>query len=217
MANLSPQPNKSQSIWQKLAGEVNGFSLEQIKIKRQNAVTWFQEFIKKHYNTNGRSPIQETFQNARFTKVHFFPEFGKLYTFKYDPKTKETLPFYDTFPLVFVLETYGNESFLGLNLHYLSHKDRLILFERMNDYKVVDRSSRYQNNTRLLINYDTLKKSPGRFPLHRACIRSYLTRNMRSNLIRIEEHDWITALFLPTERFEKRSKQLIQTESKKFI
>ena len=41
---------------------------------------------------------------------------GRMYTFFYDPKTKDELPYYDTFPVVLIIETTGN-GFTGLNLH----------------------------------------------------------------------------------------------------
>src|SRR4051812_17463081 len=37
---------------------------------------------------------------------------GKMYTFMYDPKTKEELPYYDIFPLIFPIEYYS-DSMLG--------------------------------------------------------------------------------------------------------
>jgi hypothetical protein len=43
---------------------------------------------------------------------------GKMYTFFYDPKHKETLPYYDLFPLIFVVGPAAG-GFLGINLHYL--------------------------------------------------------------------------------------------------
>ena len=43
---------------------------------------------------------------------------GSMYMFYYDPKHKETLPYYDSFPLAIVIERRPG-GFLGLNLHYL--------------------------------------------------------------------------------------------------
>lgn len=31
------------------------------------------------------------------------PSVGRMYHFRYDPKGKETLPYYDTFPLIFMV------------------------------------------------------------------------------------------------------------------
>jgi len=43
---------------------------------------------------------------------------GNMYMFFYDPKTKDTLPYYDAFPLVIPIEP-AEGGFYGLNLHYL--------------------------------------------------------------------------------------------------
>ena len=45
-------------------------------------------------------------------------EFGYMYAFKYDPKTKNDLPYYDTFPLIFPVRM-DSDGFLGINFHYL--------------------------------------------------------------------------------------------------
>jgi hypothetical protein len=42
---------------------------------------------------------------------------GRMYFYYYDPKTKDTLPYYDKFPLVIPIERYS-DGFLGLNLHF---------------------------------------------------------------------------------------------------
>ena len=44
--------------------------------------------------------------------------YGSMYNFQYDPKTKQTLPYYDRFPLSIILKP-AKGGFLGLNLHYL--------------------------------------------------------------------------------------------------
>ena len=43
---------------------------------------------------------------------------GSMQMFFYDPKTKDTLPYYDRFPLVVVVGP-AEKGFYGLNLHYL--------------------------------------------------------------------------------------------------
>src|SRR6056300_287940 len=43
---------------------------------------------------------------------------GSMQMFFYDPKTKDTLPYYDKFPLVVVVGP-AEGGFYGLNLHYL--------------------------------------------------------------------------------------------------
>ena len=55
---------------------------------------------------------------------------GKMYFFHYSPKLKDKLPYYDSFPLVIIIEMYG-DGFLGLNLHYLPLKMRMNLLGRV--------------------------------------------------------------------------------------
>ena len=43
---------------------------------------------------------------------------GNMYMFFYDPKTKDDLPYYDSFPLTVVVGPAPG-GFYGLNLHYL--------------------------------------------------------------------------------------------------
>jgi hypothetical protein len=43
---------------------------------------------------------------------------GEMYLFAYDPKTKEDLPYYDRFPLVFPFRKVKG-GFYGINMHYL--------------------------------------------------------------------------------------------------
>ena len=43
---------------------------------------------------------------------------GNMYMFFYDPKTKDTLPYYDSFPLIVVVGP-AEGGFYGINLHYL--------------------------------------------------------------------------------------------------
>ena len=67
-------------------------------------------------------------------KINQRPSGGRLNLFFYDPKFKEKLPYYDTFPLVLPFETIRG-GFLGINFHYLAPVVRfslLNIFSRKN-------------------------------------------------------------------------------------
>mgnify|MGYP003298565434 CR=1 FL=1 len=64
---------------------------------------------------------------------------GSMQMFFYDPKHKETLPYYDTFPVAFVLSMYDN-GFLGINLHYLPLRARATLLTRLFDNMMREKS-----------------------------------------------------------------------------
>lgn len=55
---------------------------------------------------------------------------GKLLVFRYMPKYKSVLPYYDTFPASVVIGRYS-DGFLGIATHYLPWSVRLNLAERM--------------------------------------------------------------------------------------
>jgi hypothetical protein len=44
---------------------------------------------------------------------------GNMYLFSYDPKHKDTLPYYDRFPLIFPINK-AKGGFLGITMHYLT-------------------------------------------------------------------------------------------------
>ena len=73
---------------------------------------------------------------------------GKMYFYFYDPKTKDSMPYYDRFPLVIPIERY-NDGFLGLNLHYIHPKYRMILLDKLSDTMSNDT---YDDKTKLKIN-----------------------------------------------------------------
>ena len=71
---------------------------------------------------------------------------GRMYFYFYDPKTKDTLPYYDKFPLVIPIERYP-DGFLGLNLHYQSiqmeSSNRILQRPRLGISSNYGKASRY--------------------------------------------------------------------------
>lgn len=69
---------------------------------------------------------------ARLTRTRFQP--GKIYVFKYDPKYKKELPWFDENPVVLAIEQINNND-LGINLNLLPvpFKEKLLdeLFTKM--------------------------------------------------------------------------------------
>ena len=57
---------------------------------------------------------------------------GKMYFYFYNPKLKDSLPYYDKFPLTIPMEQYQN-GFLGLNLHYIHPKQRITLLDKLSE------------------------------------------------------------------------------------
>lgn len=121
---------------------------------------------------------------------------GNLYMFFYDAKLKETLPYYDRFPLVFPYDTTNN-GFIGLNMHYLPYQLRIRLLDRLLDYST---NRKMDNTTRLKYSWATIR-SASKMALAKPCIKSYLSDHVQSQMLRIAPENWFTAMMLPVERF----------------
>ena len=133
---------------------------------------------------------------------------GKLYFFLYDPKTKEELPYYDKFPLVLVLEKY-DDGFLGLNLHYLPIKYRILFLRKLMQFAILDDEDDIK---RMRVTYDILNASR-RFREFKPCIKRYLFPHIKSRILAVQPNEWETAMYLPVHQFKGEKPQKIWKES----
>lgn len=162
---------------------------------------------KKIANINNPGAIANDMNAEKFRQTNQF-RLGGLYCFFYDPKTKDSLPYYDTFPLVLALERY-NDGFLGLNLHYLPLRYRLAFLSKLIDFASYDAKNDIQ---RLRITYDILSASK-RLKEFKPCIKKYLTGHIQSHILTIQPDEWDVAAFLPIQQFKKASASKVWQES----
>ena len=123
---------------------------------------------------------------------------GKMYLFVYDPKYKQRLPYYDTYPLIFPIEYYG-DSFLGLNLHYLPP---LVRGRFLNLLFPLLTNDKYDKTTKLQISYKILKGATYNSYM-KPCIKKYLFSHVRSRFLYISPDEWALSVMLPTQNFVK--------------
>lgn len=200
----------------KLTDLANKHTALNLKILSRESVDWLKENVRKLRNARSISNgiVQEPGRpTTRLTK-------GKLFFFKYDPKHAETLPYYDTFPLVIVLEQYTGESagFLGLNLHYLPIKMRAAFLDQLLSTAAFDKSGDVVKIN--MINHATAERTAyeilsttKKYRAFEPCLKRYLFSHMRSPLLQILPHEWETAVFLPVEQFQKVKQQSVQAKS----
>ena len=131
-----------------------------------------------------------------------------MYFFSYNPKWKDKLPWYDTFPLVFPIEKYP-DGFLGLNFHYLAPKHRAILMDQL---KAFANNKKYDETTRLRLTYNMLKGFT-KIKRARPTVHRYLSSKVNSKFVLVNADEWEVALFLPVERFKKASKKQVWAQS----
>ena len=144
-------------------------------------------------------------------ELAFKPRVGDMMMFVYDPKLKKELPYYDTFPLIFPIKKVKG-GFHGINMHYLPYRHRALLMDALMATQL--NNTKFDETTRMKISYDILK-SASKFKYYAPCYKHYLDKHVQSRFIWIPPTEWDFALFLPTERFKKQSKEQVWTESKK--
>ena len=137
---------------------------------------------------------------------------GEMYLFAYDPKTKEDLPYYDRFPLVFPFRKVKG-GFYGINMHYLPPLLRAKLMDAL--YDTIN-NDKMDETTRLRINYRILQ-SAAKFRFFEPCVKHYLNNHVKSRFLKVDSTQWDVALFLPLERFAKASKLKVYADSKNKI
>jgi hypothetical protein len=160
---------------QKLVGQLpSGFS----------ALQWLYNHVKDS-GMGGRKPT--------ITR----PLLGSLVAFEYDPKYKETLPYYDIFPMPVVVKLY-TDGFLGLNLHYIPPSARKKIIEIMFQAPM----SRSKTGDRLTQPLMPFKGSG--FPWQFAYKR-YLGNHITTQIVNIPEEEWLIATLLPLAEFKKKT------------
>ena len=184
-----------------------GLSYNEIQAHTAKSRKWYIEQLK---TLKLGAPSRLLRDRETIKKSRMMP--GRMFMFTYDPKTKDTLPFYDTFPLVMVVDkVQGHPGFYGLNFHYLEYRKRGILLEKLLTYKS---DNRFDEKTKLRLSYDLLK-SASKLREFKPCFKHYLPSQITSQLKLVPSEYWETVLFMPSERFQKESKKTVFADSRR--
>ena len=160
---------------------------------RDLSINWYK---KKVADLSNRISAARLMRDNKLKKA---PSFNKLHFFRYDPKLKATLPYYDTFPLVMPIQS-AKGGFLGINFHYLPIPLRMKLLETL------DRRG-FSGNYSKLKNIREVKPT----------IKHYLKRQFVSGFLELEEDDYAPAIFMPVAQFKKASASQVWRDSRRKI
>ena len=170
-----------RAIGAELTRNVRG-GLPSKKMKVKKSVAWFKRKVG---------------ESARGFKKKGKLAPGKMYTFGYDAKFKEILPYWDKFPLIIVLDVYKG-GFLGLNFHYVSPMDRMIFFKKI--MKFATQHGEVEDMTdaaRFNISWDAIRNIKGADKM----IHKYLYGYVRTSLLEAPPNEWENVIFLPYQKF----------------
>ena len=172
------------------------------------ARSWYRNESAKLRQVNEKKLIDPKNVRTQIT----YQNMGQMFMFFYNPKHKDTLPYYDRFPLVFPIELY-DDGFLGINLHYLPQKLRATLMDAL--YMTIN-NKKNDKTTKLRLSYEILRGS-SRMRYFKPCLKRYLNGQVLQKFLYIDPDNWDKALMLPTERFVKKTKFEVQRESARMV
>jgi hypothetical protein len=184
-----------------------GIRAGQLPARSSSAREWFRDKAKSLGKVSETKILRDDTSRLKNRNA-----IGKMYFFMYDPKHKATLPYYDSFPLIFPVDRVQG-GFYGINMHYLPLPLRAQLMDALYD---ITNNSRYDESTKLKLSYGVLKGAE-KFSLFRPTFKRYLNSQVRSRFVEIAPAEWDVALFLQSEQFVGASKTKVWADSRKII
>ena len=174
------------------------------KTLSMDAVSWMNEKIKEIRRPVAVANAIAKEKDRRTSVVRL----GMMYCYYYDAKTKDDLPYWDRFPMIIVLEKYS-DGFLGLNLHYLPPKFRVVFLKKLMKYAQLNDENEIH---RIRATYDILNATR-RMAEFKPCLKRYLYGNIRSRILTIKPNEWDVATMLPLQQFKKARAQTVWKDS----
>ena len=160
---------------------------------RDLSINWYKKKVADLSNRISAARLM------RSGKLKNAPTFNKLHFFRYDPKLKAVLPYYDTFPLVMPIQSAPG-GFLGINFHYLPIPLRMRLLETLD-------KRGFRGDYRKLKNIREIKPT----------LKHYLKRQFVSGFLELEEDDYAPSIFMPVAQFRKAGASQVWRDSRRMI
>lgn len=180
----------------------------------RNSVQWFQSQIKVLH----RASYQSKTLMGDTNRLRAYPVPGRMYMYHYDAVTKDDLPYWDEFPVIFYIDKKvinGVKYWYGLNLHYLPPPMRLKLLANLYD---LANNDKFDATTRLKLTYEILMR------LSRAknlgadfAFKMYKEEGLKSGFLEVSASAWPMVALLPIENFQKASKQRVWHDAKQRV
>ena len=144
----------------------------------KKSLSWYRSAVKAAATTYKKDLSKfvsdERKSNTDGNVLRRYPKEGHLFMFEYTAKMRH-LPYYDKFPLVYVVKASPTE-FFGANLHYMNPKKRI---------------------------QAVVKLMQGRIDIPKKCFHKYLQNHVDGLFLDLAADEWDTAILLPTEDFVK--------------
>jgi hypothetical protein len=200
--NISTSTNKYVFSNILKTGATRGF----VSGKTDAALKWYRNAAKSFTSVSRDRLLREKSQ------IRSSVEPGSMYMFAYEAKHKDTLPYYDAFPIIFPIKLL-DDGFLGLNFHYLQPALRAML---MDSLYTLNSDPKLTKMAKIQLSYQLLR-SAAQFKYFKPCIKRYLYSQFRSKFVYVDPDTWDIALFLPTEQFKGATNNQVWADTRKAI
>lgn len=171
---------------------------------------WLREQAQELRKTNPQSLLQMAGKTKRLLP-------GRMYMMRYNPVGKNTLPYYDMFPVFFCMNV-RDDYFSGMNLHYLPPLYRAELMDALYPFIMSPQTEGEQMATTLRtkiqpkVDYEFLKRRRTMMSF-KPTWKRYRFQNVVGQFLYIPPIAWDTVMMLPVARFRKAGINRIWRES----
>lgn len=183
------------------------------KFETRKSKEWFRSKLEDYERFEKKVQSSKAYKNKKLKEINEGslgdkPTIGSMYMYYYDPKFKETLPYYDRFPLI-ILVGPAKGGFYGLNLHYLSPILRAKFLDNLTDTltnEAFDESTRFRITYKMLTNIN-------KFRYFKPTFKHYLFKHLSSQVKLVPPEEWHKMVFLETAIW-KTSKTNVYKQSR---
>ena len=164
--------------------------------KEKEASVWLRSKAKTHSKENTlRRQQRKNNLLGDESRIANKLEVGQMFIYTYDAKYKATLPYYDTFPCILLVDIDTTGHFIGLNLHYLPPLLRAKLLDA-----IMDLPTYKTDKQRAKMKYQIVRSFAGS-DLAKPCLKKYLYSHVEGNFIEIMRNEWHYVAALPLANF----------------
>lgn len=196
--------DNNANVFDKLLAQ--GVRAGQIPARTQQARDWFRKTASAQRLSNDR--LDELAKERGTSNIHI----GGMYLFKYDAKYKETLPYWDAMPLIFLWKRVDG-GFYGFNVHYLQPQLRAKLMDGLYD---LTNNKQFNESTRIQLNFGFLEAT-SKISYLKPCLKHYLSSHVIGDFTYIHPSEWDIALFMPLAQWQNSSYHKVYKQSRKMV
>ena len=178
----------------------------EFRARTEESLTWLRDQMRVT-----RANVRQFYKQSDLKKTRRYLE-GRMYTYFYDPKYSEVLPYYDIFPVTLILQLEQN-GFMGLNFHYIPPRYRILLLSELYKFAINEDDESDDMQTRIRISYDILKAAQ-KFKWAKPCLKRYLSTQVMGPALEVTPDHWDTIVMLPLARFQKQTVRSVYADSR---